>query len=179
MRQALVISSLAPLGIFILIVATVLVLGMLVANAAVKPLSRLADETTKISNNIGTADLFAGVGRGDTLTRNGLRHRAGRVDETEELRDRFYNMVSTIREGTKVQSGTEEVSSGNVFFGNNQLPQWNANTALDSGVVDLLPDTPPSYTEFDENSGGLFGQHQQPPPPIPPHDGFRVATRSS
>ncbi|KAJ3300974.1 hypothetical protein HDU76_005934 [Blyttiomyces sp. JEL0837] len=170
MRQTLIISSVAPVAVFLLIVVTVLRLGASVANAAVQPLIKLADDTTRISNNIGTADLFDGVGRGDSTTRNGLRQRVGRVDETEELRERFYHMVGTIRNGANIQPGTEEISSGNAFFGNNQLPEWSANTVLDSGVIDLLPDSPPRYTEFDEYHHYRHDQSL----PLPP-DGFKVA----
>ncbi|KAJ3299805.1 hypothetical protein HK104_006934 [Borealophlyctis nickersoniae] len=134
-------------GIFAAILAIVLGLVLVMANATVKPLIRLSKESAKISNNIGNKDLFEGVSNGASLDRDageGLRQRLGRIDETESLQRRFYEMVRTIREGSTQPA---EIANSNAFYQNTAIPTWNSS-AQPSRVVELLPDEPPAFAEI-------------------------------
>ncbi|KAI8616545.1 hypothetical protein BC830DRAFT_193728 [Chytriomyces sp. MP71] len=83
-------------GIFIAVLAVVLLLVRVFANRVARPLAKLCAETDVISNNIGAADLFAGV---DVAGKGGEEARSG-VDEMDAFREGFYAMVATIREGS-------------------------------------------------------------------------------
>ncbi|KAJ1554140.1 hypothetical protein HK096_004860 [Nowakowskiella sp. JEL0078] len=123
-------------GIFIAVVAIVGTSVTALANAASKPLVKLSEESAKISNNIGNSDLLEGVTKSSSLPRRGYL----KVDETEDLTKRFYTMINRLRE----HSVAPELSSGNIFFGDRNLPSWNASTQP-SGVVNEVPDLPPPY----------------------------------
>ncbi|KAI9332471.1 hypothetical protein DFJ73DRAFT_61982 [Zopfochytrium polystomum] len=68
-RSSLGIAVGISLGVFAVVTAIVLGMVAWISAAAVKPLNKLSTETTTIANNIGTGDLFAGVGRTDSLSR--------------------------------------------------------------------------------------------------------------
>ncbi|KAI9332590.1 hypothetical protein DFJ73DRAFT_855523 [Zopfochytrium polystomum] len=182
-RSALGIAVGISLGVFAVVTAIVLGMVAWISAAAVKPLNKLSTETTTIANNIGTGDLFAGVGRTDSLSREqgGLRHRLNRIDEAEALTTRFYAMVQAIREGASASSssstssqlngaggpphpgaaatrpsGNNEQTADNVFFNNAGMPRWNA-AAQDRGAVELLPDEPPSYAVLSRGGGAGGG----------------------
>ncbi|KAJ3107855.1 hypothetical protein HDU96_007766 [Phlyctochytrium bullatum] len=144
-------TLLIAVPVFIAVLLLVTFMVFFVANAAVKPLIRLSEETTRISNNIGTKDLFRGVqipGGDSAEASSELRRRRGlAVDETENLEERFYSLVRRIREGTAAAQAAEARGTANVFFGNGGVPTFEAS-AMDRGVVERLPDLPPPrYSE--------------------------------
>ncbi|KAJ1554613.1 hypothetical protein HK096_002736, partial [Nowakowskiella sp. JEL0078] len=124
------------LAIFIGVLLIVLLLVVTLANASVKPLVKLSEESAKISNNIGTSDLFNGV------TRVKSQYGLNSVDETEELQRQFYEMVSKVKEASAKSQATTE----NVFFGDRSIPEWDPKKNSKS-VVNSLPDLPPNYEQ--------------------------------
>ncbi|KAJ1559861.1 hypothetical protein HK405_009082 [Cladochytrium tenue] len=147
--RALWVSVVISLAVFLAIAGLVIGLGAWTARSAVEPLRDLGEQSTAISNNIGTDNLFSGVRNEDRATPSTtarMRQRVGRVDETEELRDRFYAMVRTIREGAAQagSTGAAENTTENAFFGNARLPGWQPGEQSEE-VVKLLPDAPPAY----------------------------------
>ncbi|KAJ3099774.1 hypothetical protein HDU97_002752 [Phlyctochytrium planicorne] len=162
-------TLLISLGVFLVILIIVFLLIRDVANAAVRPLAKLSDETTKISNNIGTKDLFNGVqlpppaytSNGGVATNNDtasemVRRRNARginaVDETEDLSDRFYSLVRRIREGSSQQP--EAIGAANVFFGNKGLLN---GADVDPSLAEILPDMPPPGYVWEDGAGAGHG----------------------
>ncbi|KAJ3096715.1 hypothetical protein HDU97_005631 [Phlyctochytrium planicorne] len=142
-------TILISLAVFVIILLIVLWLIKDVADAAVKPLAKLSDETTKISNNIGTRDLFGGVNVPDVT--GGVRKRAVNVvDETEELSERFYSLVRRVREGS---GDNGAVDGGNVFFGNKGL----MGDVVDPDLAKILPNVPPPEYVWEDGVETVVG----------------------
>ncbi|KAL2911199.1 hypothetical protein HK105_209350 [Polyrhizophydium stewartii] len=142
MNSTLVIAVGISLGVFAAILIFVVILVIFLARAAVKPLNRLSKESQMISNNIGNADIFQGVGETSSVISSeagdgGLRNRGGfgRIDETSELQRKFYSMVRHVRE-----SATRPETSGQNDFYENAL--W-ANAEMPAQVAARLPNMPP------------------------------------
>ncbi|KAI8837324.1 hypothetical protein BC829DRAFT_405129 [Chytridium lagenaria] len=112
----------------------------------------LSDGTTRISNNIGTKDLFRGVDVDDAS--ESRRRGLATVDETENLSERFYSLVRRIREGPL----------RNLFFGNTGFPGWNAGK-MDPTVVGMLPDQPPPLYAVKEEVA-VASTSLEPVPPV-------------
>lgn len=148
-------------GVFITFSTLVSLLVLYTAIITTRPLKNLTKESAKITQNIGTPDLFAGVCEGSTTTPTGgdaslyrrrLRAggRGGSIEETAELETRFYEMIRTIREGSvRKRDGNE-----NVFFADGRVPRVVEGFVMS---VDLLPDVPPGYEAVGGSRGAGVG----------------------
>ncbi|KAJ3186137.1 hypothetical protein HK101_009716 [Irineochytrium annulatum] len=144
MSQILTRTALITLAVFILVTLIVLLLVSHVAKVACEPLERLTKASGKITNNIGMKDLTQGVDGGPSTGEPSVRTRRGfgAVDETEELGERFYELVRSIRE----EGAKEDASKVNGFYKSDKVPGW-AEVGVDEGVKGMLPDAPPGYEE--------------------------------
>ncbi|KAI9353793.1 hypothetical protein BDR26DRAFT_15446 [Obelidium mucronatum] len=144
LKQSLPFSIGISIGLFVVTLIIVLVLVIFFAKQIVKPLTKLSEESTKVSNNIGGKDLWEGVGTGSNTA-----DATSGVDEMDAFKDSFYNMVKIIREGSVHRSSKQgDMGDNSVFMlKNGEFPEWDATTQVRS-VVELLPDSPPQYEEF-------------------------------
>ncbi|RUS27292.1 hypothetical protein BC938DRAFT_483469, partial [Jimgerdemannia flammicorona] len=185
MNRAFAIYAAISFAIFVLVLLIVVTAVVALANTAVKvrvlccvrgrllktasfphsafpiqPMTKLSKESMKISNNIGKSSLFEGVRTDDTLHKGsaeGLRNRLNRIDETKELQDKFYKMVTTISESIRAS----EASTKNVFHNNLQLPDWDPDAAIRQ-LIDS-PNTP-------DSEGGPESSSPLSETSIKPHD---------
>ncbi|RUS23775.1 hypothetical protein BC938DRAFT_474643 [Jimgerdemannia flammicorona] len=161
MNRAFAIYAAISIVIFVLVLLIVVTAVVALANTAVKPMTKLSKESMKISNNIGKSSLFEGVRTDDTLHKGsseGLRNRLNRIDETNELQDKFYKMVTTISESIRAS----EASTKNVFHNNPQIPDWDPDAAIRQLLAS--PNTPDSEGGPPESSSPLSETS------IKPHD---------
>ncbi|KAJ3013742.1 UNVERIFIED_CONTAM: hypothetical protein HDU68_000566 [Siphonaria sp. JEL0065] len=152
LKQSVPFSIGISIALFVATLGIVLVLVTFFAKQIVKPLTKLSEESTRVSNNIGGKDLWEGVGGGSS------REEVSGVDEMDAFQESFYSMVKIIREGSVHRSTKQgDMGDNSVFMlKNGELPEWDPK-AQDSNVVELLPDTPPQYQEFQR-------EEQQPKP---------------
>ncbi|KXS09415.1 hypothetical protein M427DRAFT_231039 [Gonapodya prolifera JEL478] len=149
MNNILATYSGISVGIFLAVLIIVSTSVAILANSAAQPLVRLSHESEKISRNIGENDLFAGV---DPTNGGGKGIALARIDETEELSQRFYSMIETLRATTKAPAG-----KANPFYKNSEMPDWNSNVHS-KNVVDKVPDLPPpSYEAAESPESGTPG----------------------
>ncbi|KAJ3052930.1 hypothetical protein HK097_005401 [Rhizophlyctis rosea] len=132
--------------IFAVFTALLTTLVLWTATITTRPLRNLSNESAKITQNIGTPDLFAGVCEGGVNGALGRRANGG-TEETKELEERFYETIRTIREG----SVKKRDANDNVFFSDGRLPKLEGDAEMS---VDLLPDAPPGYHAGEGISGG-------------------------
>ncbi|RUS13157.1 hypothetical protein BC938DRAFT_478078, partial [Jimgerdemannia flammicorona] len=69
MNHTFMVYAATSIVCFFFVLGIVIMTVVTLANAAVKPLIQLTNESQRISNNIGNKSLFEGVGSGDTLRR--------------------------------------------------------------------------------------------------------------